>query len=149
MKTGDLAMSTEEHIMTTDQLKELVRFVVFETVTEIRRQEHEQIEAVKEQEEQEEWMEEAMRTLRTRAAFLTVQLKKLFKVDVQVIDNADSVEMFILSDDLSNGNSIRLELDSLRARKNGLNRSWSYENRNEYEESVRSAVRWLSAGVSD
>jgi uncharacterized protein YecE (DUF72 family) len=104
---------------------------------------------VKEQEEQEEWMEEAMRTLRTRAAFLTVQLKKLFKVDVQVIDNAESVEMFILSDDLSNGNSIRLEVDSLRARKNGLNRSWSYENRNEYEESVRSAVRWLSAGVSD
>lgn len=142
-------MSTDEYTMTTDQLKELVRFVVFETVREIKQQEHEMFEAVKEQEEQEEWMEEAMKTLRTRAAFLTVQLKKLFKVDVQVIDNADSVELFILSDDLSNGNSIRLELDSLRARNDGMFRSWDYSNRPEYEAAANNAVRWLSAGVSD
>jgi hypothetical protein len=138
-------MSSNEVVMTEDALKELVRFVVFETVTEIRKQEADAYESVQEQEEAEVINENNMRTTRTRAALLASAMKKYLQVDVVKHENIDSVVIMGIGE--GQGISLRLDDQWIRAtRVDGHCRVWNYDNRNEYDKAAQRAVKWLIVG---
>jgi hypothetical protein len=142
-KTMNSNDNTEEVTMTKAQLMELIRVVVIETVREVKQYEADAIEAMQEEEEAEEANEKAMAELRTRAAYLASGMKKNLICNVKPIDNSQSVELFILSDDNNNGNSIRLELDRVILRHNGAKMVWEYSDRNSYQRAASEAVKQL------
>lgn len=135
----------EEVSMTKEQLMELIRVVVFETVKEIKQYESNAIEAMQEEEAEEEYNAQVITQLRTRAAFLASAMKNHLKCDVKPVDNKNSVELFILSDDHRNGNSIRVEVDEVIVKQGRNKEGWSYDSAKSYRSAAESALRHMIA----
>lgn len=129
-----------------DDLKELIRFVVFETVREIRQQEKENDKAITEHEELLEQIEEAMGLVRSRAVFLAGAMKQQLGGEVLKVQNSESVELMVTSGDYEDS-SIRLQFDQIRARRADKgSRVWVYDTGEDYASASVAAVRWLKSG---